>query len=353
MAGSKSSFGPADSNRCMQDRLISITYLRAFSALLIFCCHVAFIAGAFETSMWLNSGVPMFFIISAYLMSLKEDISSSRKSFYRRRLHSIFPAYWIYLASVVFVLFVIGRAPDIMSIATFGLGLSGLTDGNILGLGHLWFITVLLICYLLTPLLHHICHVYSKRYRIVALSVLCVAQFTLFILLKHPSYGIHVGSYIFVYCFYRLNGKDVSRMQTFVWACMALLFVAARIGLDGLASRYYYYDALFQPVARFVIAMALFAIFVYNSRWIESRASMTPCVHAAVSKFSDISYEVYLTHQFILLAFWEFIPVFHHGAGLFFWIVISLLATVANSFLLAYCKRKSERIIRYNYKHIS
>lgn len=181
-------------------RILSITHARASAALLIFCCHLAFIAGAFEVSMWLNTGVPLFFIISAYLLSLK-DISS-HKDFYQRRFKSIFPSYWIYLAVVVLCLFVVGRAPDIKSIVCYSLGLSGFTDTCVLGLGHLWFISVLILCYLVTPLLHWIIKNRKGTSRYAPIACLIVLFSVVFFAVGYPAYSIHFISYVFIYTFF-------------------------------------------------------------------------------------------------------------------------------------------------------
>ncbi|MCM1066935.1 MAG: acyltransferase [Muribaculaceae bacterium] len=318
-------------------RLTSVTYIRAFSAILIFCCHVAFIAGSFEVSFWFNTGVPLFFIISAYLLSLK-DIGSHKK-FYKRRFRSIFPAYWIYLAAIVAVLFVVGRAPDVKSIVCYSLGLSGLVESCVLGLGHLWFISVLLICYALTPLLHRM----IERGASGLLWSIVIVQAVVFFLIGLPAYAIHVASFIYVYTFYNKNKGLVTKQQMTTWICAAVVLSAVRLIGDPIFMAadytvYYYYDSLYQPIARFGLAMALFTVFIYNSEWIEQRAKKHEKAHRGIAWFSDISYEVYLTHQFILLAFWEFVPAFHSGVGLLVWSVVSFAATIVNALLLTKAK---------------
>lgn len=130
------------------------------------------------------------------------------------------------------------------------------------------------------------------------------------------------------------------------WIIATGFFSALRFFFDGyFMSRpyeiYYYYDSLFQPVARFALAMALFTVFVYFSTHIESFAQRNPLAHKTISSFSDVSYEFYLTHQFILLAFYEFIPYFHTGLGLVVWIAVSFIITVANTLLLVFIKHKT------------
>lgn len=336
----------------MTKRLTAITYIRGFAALLIFFCHVAFISDAFELSTWLNTGVPIFFIISAYLLSLKPNVSRNTYSFYKRRLSSIFPSYWIYLIAVISVLSILGQAPDIKSIICYSLGLSGfITDTGLLGLGHLWFISVLLICYFLIPLLHYICANYTTGGGKVLICIIILFQMILFSICGYPSYGIHVGSYIFVYCLFKQTRGNIAKVQ-FIYA--AIILSAVRLIFDPVFikmdySIYYYYDALFQPLARFCLAMALFTTFISGSEYIERWAKSHYKADAVITRFSKISYEIYLTHQFILLAFWKFFPSLHNGAGFIVWIIISFATTILNSMIVVYVKDLVQnKLIKFN-----
>jgi len=341
----------------MARRLTAITYIRGFSALLIFFCHVAFISDAFELSMWLNTGVPIFFIISAYLLSLKPNVSCDTCRFYKRRLSSIFPSYWIYLISIISALSILGQAPDIKSIICYSLGLSGLTtDVCVLGLGHLWFISVLLICYFLTPLLHYICTNYSMgggKGKMLICSII-IFQMIVFLICGYPSYAIHVGSFVFVYCLFKQTRGNIRKGQQTIWIYVAIILSAVRLIFDPVMMKmdysiYYYYDALFQPLVRFCLAMALFTTFISGSEYIEKWAKSYHKVDAVITRFSKISYEVYLTHQFILLAFWEFFPPLHNGIGFIAWIIVSFAATILNSMIVAYAKDLIQnRLIKIN-----
>lgn len=339
----------------MRKRSTSIVYLRGFSAIFIFVCHVLFIAGAFQASMWFNVGVPIFFIISAYLLSLKNGISTNIVDFYKRRARSIYPSYLIYLLFIVFLLIVIGRGPDTKSIICYSLGLSGFTDSMVLGLGHLWFISVLLLCYLITPLLHRLCQIRSSGKAILSITVLLIILFILFFLNNYPSYSIHIASYVYVYCFYNRRNGVVTKHQTVVWAILAAILSIARLAIDPYMvnadhQTYYYYDALFQPIARFGLAMFIFTFFIYQSQWIEDWSAKHSKGHRLISKFSDYSYEVYLTHQFILLAIWEFVPFAREGIGLILWITLSFIATIFNTLILVHVKSFLFNNLLYNNK---
>lgn len=321
-----------------KQRSIPILYLRGLAALFIFACHVAFISGAFELSMWLNAGVPMFFIISAYLLALKPNISQEPLTFYRRRGQSIFPSYWIYLICAAVLLFIIGKGPNLYSIASFGTGMFGFAGGVILGMGHLWFITVLIVCYLITPALHKLCVSTCGVKFMILSAIILVAQFLLFFFVGRPSYGMHIGTYIGVYCFYNKVQGEVTPKQIIIWALIAIATSVVRFALDADIRagdpKLYYYDGLFLSFARFSCAMLLFTVFIYFSHRIEYFSVANPRKHKVISRFSDISYEFYLTHQFILLAIWEFVPELHSGIGLVIWILVSFIATIFNTIAL-------------------
>lgn len=164
-----------------------------------------------------------------------------------------------------------------------------------------------------------------------------------FFICGYPSYGIHVGSFIFVYCLFKQTGGNIRKNQLTIWIYAAIILSAVRLIFDPVFmnmdySIYYYYDALFQPLARFCLAMAIFTTFISGSEYIEKWAKSYYKVDAVITQFSKISYEVYLTHQFILLAFWEFFPSLHDGIGFIAWIIVSFAATILNSMIVVYAK---------------
>jgi peptidoglycan/LPS O-acetylase OafA/YrhL len=300
-------------------------------------------------SMWLNVGVPIFFIISAYLLSFKTEQSIQFKPFYLQRIKSIFPSYWIYLIFIIVLLFFVGQGPNIKSIVCFGLGLFGLTDSCVLGLGHFWFITVLLICYLITPILYRICRLKVVTSYIYIVSLI-VALFIIFFVWGYPSYGIHIGTYVLVYCFYHKCHGIVTRRQVIYCAVAAIVLTCIRLLIDDVMANkeyiiYYYYDALFQPLARFGLGLSIFTLFMYYNDKVEVWSKSFPSCHKLINRFSNISYEFYLTHQFILLSIWKFIPAVHNGVGYMLWILISFIATIVNAICVAYVKRLIMNVI--------
>lgn len=317
----------------MERRNISITYLRALAAVSIFICHILFIAGYFKTSMWLNTGVPLFFVISGFLMS-KKKIQLDLKgivSFYKTRISKFYLPYAVYILSVSAVLFLIRKPPNLVGLFMYLAGGAAFAENGILGLGHLWFISVLLICYLQTPLLQ-----FLKRRNRRMIGGIFATQFLLFLLLDKPSYGIHIATYAVGY--YLGEDGKFSRHMTIQLGWLAAIFSMVRLLADTkfMAADYiiyYYYDALFQPVARFMLAMWIFCMAMQHTKNIESWAEKHKGMNKIIQQFSAASFEIYLTHQFIQLSVWEFLP--HDGAvGMGMYIILSIVLTAMNTYAL-------------------
>lgn len=322
-------------------RILFVTYARAIAVVSIFICHILFISDRFESSMWFNTGVPLFFIISAYLMSLKRFTGKDAiLDFYKRRLTSILIPYELYLTSIIIALCIIGRIPTVRSCIMYMFGMPGFTHSGVLGLGHLWFITVLFICYAITPLLYRVQKGNYKHHTSLLLFSL-IAQFGGFTLCGYPSYGIHVGSYCLIYLFFLQRERKLTLKDLIIWGSIAISTSIVRLALDkqimaGDYTIYYYYDAWFQPLARFSLAMAIFCLCSSGNDVIEQWGFKHDRLDKCVQWFSGISYEFYLTHQFIMLSIGEFFPRVRSGYGIMIWIAGTLVLTIGNSVILQY-----------------
>lgn len=87
--------------------LISIQYLRGIAALQVVIVHASHVAGA---NYHLGSfGVPLFFMISGFLMVLITRNGASPGSFMTRRIVRVVPLYWI--ATTAMVITLLARSP--------------------------------------------------------------------------------------------------------------------------------------------------------------------------------------------------------------------------------------------------
>ena len=137
---------------------MAIDIIRITATILIFLCHACVESGSAIGGMFgqfFNVGVPIFFLISGYLHSQK-PISNIVKWYVRKFKRVCIPLY-IFL-SILFILYVIAKLPIHVSVWLQTIvPICGLTQNYISGCGHLWFLTHLLICYLITPFLQKKC----------------------------------------------------------------------------------------------------------------------------------------------------------------------------------------------------
>lgn len=130
-------------------RLASISAVRFIAMLMIIICHLFQFYGN-ELSRWFNIGVQIFFVISGFLYGTKHidnPISFIKKSFIK-----ILTPYYLFLL-ISFLLYFIFYPQDI-SLKTSIKAV--FCAGTIPGLGHLWFVGYILLCYLITPYLYWI-----------------------------------------------------------------------------------------------------------------------------------------------------------------------------------------------------
>ena len=126
--------------------------------LMIISCHIMQYYD-FELAWWFNVGVQIFLCISGFLYGQKNIDNAT--DFYNKRLKKILIPYYLVFISFGIIEFIFAR--DVFSIKSFAMGL--FLCSTIKGAEHLWFITTILMCYLITPLLQEYRnkHVHGER----------------------------------------------------------------------------------------------------------------------------------------------------------------------------------------------
>jgi len=135
---------------------INISLLRLFSTIIIFVFHILLATSVNYAKGFFPFyfGVPIFLFISGYLYSNK-DITNV-KQFYKNNLIKILKPtllfLFIYLLSVLIFSLInnINFFSLIININEFGQSYSPI------GIGHLWFIIAIILCYFITPIIQKI-----------------------------------------------------------------------------------------------------------------------------------------------------------------------------------------------------
>ncbi len=281
----------------------AVSAIRVFATLLIFLCHAVqmFDSALLQMSgQVFNVGVPLFMMISGFLFAVKGKPASYRSWFGSRLLRILTPYY-------LFLLFLF-----LVYVARFGwqsvipekwifyvIPLQGFTQNYINGAEHLWFITDILLCYLLTPFLHVIQEKISKRQKLWLPAVfLLYAAVLLLSSYLLPAIVSTTIVTVFSYMLGFLFIKALLSRRYIVFIIMLLvspaLRLAANLFLDGTPL----YDRFIAPVTHQLLAVSLFCLlFMAVSRWYGPLLR----IGKAVRSLDSVSYEIYLVHYMFII----------------------------------------------------
>ena len=162
-------------------RIIGLDYLRVYIVLVIFLFHSWMNLGCTfgPFSSFISVGaiyMSMFFMLSGYVLFLKyKDLSvnvGSLKSFYLKRLISIMPVYWV--SAIIYVVF-FGKESIAQNLLLFPIEMIGFQSvfSSLFSVSHnggTWFISCLLLCYLVCPCVMYVINSISNRSKMVLLA---------------------------------------------------------------------------------------------------------------------------------------------------------------------------------------
>lgn len=183
----------------MMEKNIGLSYCRVVATLFIVVCHIIKYYTAIPFSQYMaqffNVGVEMFIILSGYLYGGKK-ITDYKKFYLHRYLKICLPVQiW------TIVVFICSGRKDVLPYLIHFLNIGGLRWINegllppigVGGLGHTWFVTIIILCYLMIPLIQKVCDTYKKEnifcglllfWGVTVLMALCgthIYYFTLFL----------------------------------------------------------------------------------------------------------------------------------------------------------------------------
>lgn len=171
-----------------------ISIIRMLATVFIVICHI-FQAYDNLLAFYFNIGVPLFFGISGYLYGRaeKKDVLS----FYRSRFYKVIAPYYLYVFLLMIVYF-ITNVPFTLKQVVSMLICQQAFGTTLPNCGHLWFITIIVACYILTPILLDLrdslqVNIFSFTVFFGSLSVLVLL---VSILDGFPMYVTYVAVYI-------------------------------------------------------------------------------------------------------------------------------------------------------------
>lgn len=249
----------------------------------IVACHLCQLYGL--PAAWvLNIGVQVFLMISGWLYGLRPDFSDIR-NWYAKRLIRICIPYWIILTLTLILnaLF----ASRYISIREAILCISCIKSGLVPNAAHLWYVSVMLLCYLLTPALSYLWRRKPWSIAPCCIALLCFGN-------QLVSEGIWCVDYIIGFILGRLvrEGVDERYVLSFTVfvagsGSLVLWIISLQTGVSVGTSLH----LLGGP-----LLFSLFRLLLGSERYKPSNS-----LRSILRLNDSYSYEIYLVHQLLII----------------------------------------------------
>lgn len=315
-----------------------ISYSRAIGMILIVLCHLMSYIGVNFLAQIFNVGIQLFLFISGYLYGNKKI--DEYKIWFWNRIKKIMVPYYIFVITIIVLS---KNSGGLISDLMFLLNLQGIAflfdfwtpNLNYSGLTHLWFITVIMICYGFTILLKKRNFTISKKGDFI--KFILIGSLVTIILF---FFGINID-YIFIYFigyFYAQYNKEIS-MKNFsfysiiVFISLFIRFIG-KVYFDGTIL----YDHIIVGFTMGILAIWIFLLILKIYKQIE-RFSLLDKVLIFADK---LSYYVYIVHYIFLFGMFN---VNQYSEHLFVQIILFIILTLLTSTLLRYTESKLKYFI--------
>lgn len=324
----------------------AISCTRVLGCLMIVACHFFSAGGINTAAQFLNCAIHIFFFISGYLFSMKQ-IENTPKWFFNRWVRLAVPEYIYLLVELILCSVLIGGfAMPVRSFIIWFLNLQCIFNLNLEGgvTEHLWFLSFIMLCYLLTPLLQRM---RTKRWYGIALTVfLAVAQVSLYMIFRIPLFQFAAGVVVYVaaYFFGARLLETLSFKTVCIFAVPAVTFGIGRLLLHTKADASPTLTALYDGVIA-VWANVWIAVFIllFVIWFVKKSYSAVRCFEKPVRFADKISYEIYLVHYMFIKGA---VSLMHITGNMLLNIVLVLLATVCYALILHWGSEKIMQKVR-------
>lgn len=187
---------------------IGISIIRMLATVLIVICHILQAYGN-VLAFYFNIGVPLFLCISGWLYGNTEK--REILTFLSGRFKRVIVPYYLFVFFLL-ILYLIIKVPFSLKQVASMLLCQQAFGTTIPLCGHLWFITIISVCYIMTPLLLDIRNSYFERkdylHFIVFFCAMALFVVSISLVDVFPRYIMYVAAYILGFCLAALKECD-------------------------------------------------------------------------------------------------------------------------------------------------
>lgn len=278
---------------------MTIDVIRICGAFFIFLCHACNESGSsigVALGQVFNVGVPIFFILSGYLHG-QRTAPTSKLRWYLKKLKRLLMPLYIFVVILAVLYRVVGLPIDMSCWWQTIVPICGLTQKYIPGCGQLWFLTHLLICYLLTPLLQERARLEKRGIVLMAviwLAVCVLLAYTvppIWCTLLNSLLSYAIGFYVLPHLLRRKHHYGLLLGTAFLSCCCRLAF---RYFFDETP----FYNSVATELCALVLALSVIVFLFQVGELFETTASSS--AKLCVAALGNRTYEFYLVHYIFL-----------------------------------------------------
>ncbi|MGL5550635.1 MAG: acyltransferase family protein [Culicoidibacterales bacterium] len=307
----------------------SISLIRVVAMFLIILCHIFNESGNLVfLGQIFNVGVYTFIFLSAFLYGKKSIHGSTLKWYYARFIRVIVPMYifMIFLFTVQYFL----SGLNVQKYLVFAFNMQGIF-GYVQGAGHLWFITMIMFCYLITPILDNLKQkkAYVGKNKYIGLSILIILQIIASYILNSviALYIGYISVYIFGYVFSYLWDGKIHFKKLLLLTIMTMLAIIIRFIAKFLFDGTIAYNLIVVMYTQSVFGIWIFFAIKY---WNE-KITLSKNLKIIIENFDQISYEVFIVHYMFFVGPFSTMGIFSS-----FWlnVTVALILTYVSAKIL-------------------
>lgn len=308
-------------------RDINIQIIRVLAMFFIIICHIVQETNnkyLIMSAQFFNIGVYIFLIVSGYLYS-KKNIEF--KSFYKKRFFKIIIPMYIFMLPL-FIIQIINMKFEIKYFIIYLFNLQGIL-GGIEGARHLWFLTAIVFCYLLLPILQVIKN--KKNNKINNFFIIFLGIISIVVCYINRTIGMQmiclftfaIGYFYFGELYLKKNIHMIKLIGIFL---IDIIFrLAMKMCLDETVT----YDLIIVGITQ-IIASVSIMLFVRN---INKRTIAGKLLNV----FDKYSFYIYITHYFFIKGTCS---VMNITSNFIINILIMSILSIGYAMLLSYCTNK-------------
>lgn len=275
------------------NKIYSFDYIRAISIIGIVLCHFSYnFCGTQWLGNWLgNTFIALFLIMSAVLLGLSWSGKGKPKygfAFLKHRFVRLSGSYYIFLILMFSFCFLVGG---------YSLGVKDVLMhfmylpwfDKIDGFGHLWFVTMIILCYLSLVCITRL-ELSQKKSKVLLYFLLILCSLFLQCILTFHGLPGYMFYYLTLYVIVFLEAPSIMEFLRkiswlYLFAFVVITVFTLVVAKCGLGSEYLSVDKL----SGIVSALCLLFIFlkVFNTAGCNKLASFV----------AGISFEIYLVHH--------------------------------------------------------